>query len=160
VPATSNLTPFPAMQIRTIAVTVPAPRGTVFHLLADIENLPRWAGSYCERIGLERGRWWALTTEGEQVLELEAHAAAGVVDLRAGPAPDRLTPTPLRVLALSARRTLVTLTVVETPDQSVEAYERRYQLWREVAEGLRRRFSGGEIHGAETAQRFAELGLN
>ena len=32
---------------------------------------------------LERGRWWALTTEGEQVLELEAHAGAGVIDLRA-----------------------------------------------------------------------------
>ena len=44
------------MNIRTIALSVAAPRDTVFNFLADIENLPKWAGSWCERLTLERGR--------------------------------------------------------------------------------------------------------
>jgi uncharacterized protein YndB with AHSA1/START domain len=33
------------MNIHPLTVTVSAPRDTVFNFLADIENLPRWAGS-------------------------------------------------------------------------------------------------------------------
>jgi hypothetical protein len=148
------------MNIRTIALTVSAPRDIVFNFLADIENLPRWAGGYCERIALQRGRWWALTAEGEQVVDMETSAGTGVIDLRAGPLPERMTPTPIRVIALSTRRTLVSLTVIEMPDQSAEAYERRYQLLRAAVNGLLGRFGGGEIHVTDPAPQFAELGLN
>ena len=68
------------MNIRTIAVTVAAPRDTVFNFLADIENLPQWAGAWCERLALERGRWWALTAEGELVVDMETSAGTGVID--------------------------------------------------------------------------------
>ena len=148
------------MNIRTIAVTVAAPRDTVFNFLADIENLPQWAGAWCERIALERGRWWALTAEGELVVDMETSAGTGVIDLRAGPSPERMTPAPIRVLALSPRRTLVSFTVIEAPDQSAEAYGRRHDLWLAAARGLIRRFSGGELHVAEPAVEFLALGLN
>lgn len=148
------------MNIRTIAVTVSAPRDTVFNFLADIENLPKWAGAWCERITLQRGRWWALTAEGEQVLDMETSAGTGVIDLRAGPALDRMTPAPIRVLALSPRRTLVSFIVIEAPDHSTEAYGRRHDLWLIAARGLIRRFSGGELHAAEPPAEFLALGLN
>ena len=148
------------MNIRTIAVTLAAPRDTVFNFLADIENLPKWAGGWCERLALERGRWWALTAEGEQVVDLETSAGTGVIDLRAGPLPERMTPTPVRVFALSLRRTLLTVTVVEVPDQTPEAYERRYQLLLAATGGLIRRFGGGELHPPSGAPELAELGLN
>ncbi len=148
------------MNIRTIAVTVSAPRDTVFNFLADIENLPRWAGEYCERVSLERGRWWALTTDGEQVVDLESSSGTGVIDLRAGPLPERMNLTPIRVLALSARRTLVTLTVIEATGQAADAYERRYEIFLGAASSLLRRFSGGEVSAPSVALQFAELGLN
>lgn len=146
------------MHIRTIAITLAAPRDTVFNYLADIENLPKWAGGWCERLALARGRWWAFTAEGEQVVDLETGAGTGVIDLRAGPQPERMTVMPLRVLALSLRRTLVTITIIEAPDQTAEAYERRYQLLVSAARGLLRRFGGGELH--PPAPVLAELGLN
>lgn len=146
------------MHIRTIAVTLAAPRDTVFNFLADIENLPKWAGGWCERLALERGRWWAFTAEGEQAVDLETGAGTGVIDLRAGPRPERMTVTPLRVVALSLRRTLVTITVIEAPDQATEAYERRYGLLAAAARGLLRRFGGGELH--PPAPELAELGRN
>jgi hypothetical protein len=148
------------MNIRTIAVTVSAPRDTVFSFLADIENLPKWAGVWCEQLALQRGRWWALTAEGEQVLDLETSAGTGVIDLRAGPAPEQMTLVPIRVLALSSRRTLVSFLVIESPDQSAEAYGLRHERWLTAARGLIRRFSGGELHVAEPAAEFLALGLN
>jgi len=148
------------MNIRTIAITVSAPRDTVFNYLADIENLPKWAGAWCEQLTLQRGRWWALTAEGEQVLDLETSAGTGVIDLRAGFSPEQMTPVPIRVLALSPRRTLVSFIVIESPDQSAEAYGLRHERWLTAARGLIRRFSGGELHVAEPAAEFLTLGLN
>ncbi len=148
------------MNVRTIAVTLAAPRDTVFNFVADIENLPKWAGGWCERLALERGRWWAFTAEGEQVVDLESSAGTGVIDLRAGPQPERMTATLVRVFALSLRRTLLTVTVIEAPDQTAEAYERRYQLLLAAARGLPRRFGGGELHPPSAGPELAELGLN
>lgn len=148
------------MNIRTIALSVAAPRDTVFNFLADIENLPKWAGAWCERLTLERGRWWALTSEGDQVVDMETSAGTGVIDLRAGPSPERLTPLLIRVVALSPRRTLVSLIVIESPDQPEADYARRHDRWLAAARGLLRRFSGGELHVAEPAAEFLALGLN
>ena len=148
------------MNIRTIAVTVAAPRDTVFNFLADIENLPKWAGAWCERIALERGRWWALTAEGELVVDMETSAGTGVIDLRAGPSPERLTPLLIRVVALSPRRTLVSLIVIESPAQPEADYTRRHDRWLAAARNLLQRFSGGELHVAEPAAEFLALGLN
>jgi len=148
------------MNIRTIALTVSAPRDTVFHFLADIENLPKWAGAWCERLALQRGRWWALTAEGEQVVDMETSAGTGVIDLRAGPSPEHMTPVPIRLVALSPRRTLVSFIVIESPEQSAEAYGLRHERWLTASRGLIRRFSGGELHVAEPAAEFLALGLN
>jgi len=150
------------MNIRTITLTLSAPRDGVFNFLADIENLPKWAGGYYERLTLERGRWWSLTAEGDQVVDLETSAGTGVIDLRSGPLPERMTLMPIRVVALSPRRTLVSLTVIETPDQTATAFARRYVIWRTAVEGLLRRFDRGDLHDAEpeSAPHLAELGLN
>ncbi len=148
------------MNIRTIAVTVSAPRDIVFNYLADIENLPKWAGVWCERLGLQRGRWWALTAEGEQVLDMETSAGTGVIDLRAGPSPERMTPMPVRVLALSPRCTLVSFIIIGFPGQSAEACGIRHERWLTAARGLIRRFDGGELHLAEPAAEYLALGLN
>ena len=150
------------MNIRTITLTLSAPRDTVFNFLADIENLPRWAGGYYERLALQRGRWWALTAEGEHVVDLETSAGTGVIDVRSGPLPERMTLMPIRVLALSARHTLVSLTVIAAPDQTAPAFARRYVIWRTAVEGLGRRFGRAELHTetAESAPQLAKLGLN
>jgi hypothetical protein len=148
------------MNIRTFAVTVSAPRDTVFHFLADIENLPKWAGGWCERLALEHGRWWALTAEGEQVVDMETSAGTGVIDLRTGPSPERMTPVPIRLFALSSRRTLVSFIVIEAPDRPAADCNLRHDRWLTAARGLIRRFSGGELHVAEPPAEFLALGLN
>lgn len=148
------------MNIRTLAVTVAAPRDSVFNFLADIENLPRWAGGFCERLYLERGRWRALTSQGELYCDLEAGAASGVIDLRFGPAIDRLAVLPLRVIAIAARRTLVTVAFVEQPEWPAGLAQRDGAEVVAELEGLVRRFGGGELHVPESSLALAEPGPN
>lgn len=145
------------MNIHPLTVTVSAPRDTVFNFLADIENLPQWTAAWCERLMLQRGRWWALTSEGEQVVDMETSAGTGVIDLRAGPSPDRFRLTPIRVVALSTRRTLVSFLLIGGPDETGDAFARRRERLQAAADGLVRRFGGGEVHSAPT---LAEPGLN
>ena len=90
----------------TLTVTVSAARDAVFNFLANIENLPKWSGGYCEDITLQRGRWWAFTADGEQVVDIESSSGTGVIDLRVGPLPESMTLTPIRVVGLSNRQTL------------------------------------------------------
>lgn len=148
------------MNIRTLAITVSAPRDTVFNFLADIENLPRWAADFCERLYLERGRWKALTSQGELFCDLEANNGTGVIDLRTGPSPDRMTLLPLRVLSLSARATLVTLAFVQAPEWPAGLAQRDGDELLAELQGLARRFGGGELHAAEPVPQLVELGLN
>lgn len=83
----------------TARLTLAAPPAAVFRELADIENLPRWAGGFCERVGLARGRWVGLTAVGELFLALDADEPAGTVTLWAGWDAAELHALPLHVAA-------------------------------------------------------------
>lgn len=69
---------------RTSVIALTAPCEEVFHTLADIEALPRWAEGFCEVVYLDRGNWRGLTVLGELWLELEIDAHEGGVALLAG----------------------------------------------------------------------------
>lgn len=64
---------------RTTVLTVAAPFETVFNHLANIENLPRWAGDFCESLWLGREHWTALTGLGELFIVIEADAGAAEI---------------------------------------------------------------------------------
>ena len=148
------------MHIRTIAVTLAAPRDTVFNYLADIENLPKWATEFCERIELRHGRWWASTSQGEMLVEVETSAGTGVIDMRAGPAVDQLGLFPIRVLPLALHRAFVSFTFMQPPGLPDELYEKQYQSLLIEMRGLIQRFGGGELHPPALAPELAELGRN
>lgn len=148
------------MQIRTVSVAVSASRDTVFNFLADIENLPKWATEFCERIELRHDGWWAYTTQGEMFVASDTDDRMGVIDLRVGPSSDELGLFPLRVFPLSDNRTLVTFTFIQAPELSDERYESQYhslvvELW-----GLIRRFGGGELYAPGAVPQLNALGLN
>jgi hypothetical protein len=148
------------MHIRTVSVSVAAPRDPVFNFLANIENLPDWATEFCECLELRQGRWWAYTSQGEWLIEADACATTGVIDLRAGPAPDQLGLFPLRVLPLGARGSLVSCTFIQPPGLRDEVYERQYQSLLIEMRGLVRRFGGGKLHPPAGVPQFMELGAN
>lgn len=148
------------MQIRTVSVVVSASRDTVFNFLADIENLPKWATEFCERIELRHDGWWAYTTQGEMIVESDTDDRTGVIDLRVGPSADELGSFPVRVFPLAPDSTLVSFTFIQKPELSDERYEGQYhslvvELW-----GLIRRFGGGELYAPPAVPQLNTLGLN
>jgi hypothetical protein len=148
------------MHIRTVSITVAAPRDLVFNFLANIENLPDWATEFCERLELRQGSWWAYTSQGELLVGAEASAATGVIDLHAGPAPDQLGLFPIRVLPLGPRRSLVSFTFIQAEGLPDELYENQYRSLLVELQGLIRRFGGGAMHLPAGAPQFMELGAN
>lgn len=102
-------------------LTVAAAPKRVFNELADIENLPRWAGGFCERVYLAHGRWAALTSLGELFLTLETHERAGKITLWAGWSERELHALPLRIAPtdgnVGAAGSRVTLAVPQVDDE-------------------------------------------
>lgn len=134
-----------APQIFVTAVSLSAARGPVFDLLADIEALPRWAPSFCERISLVEGRWLALTILGDVWCALDADGRTGVIDLRVERGrgwPPLLVP--LRVVDLPGGNSVVSLTLVQAPGQSVREFARERIALRGALRGL-----GGRLDGLE-----------
>jgi len=148
------------MQIRTVSVAVFAPRDTVFNFLADIENLPKWAAGFCERLELRHNGWWAYTTRGEMIVESDADDRTGVIDLRVGPSVDELGLFPVRVFSLSLDRTLVSFNFIQTAELSDERYEIRYHSLVVGMWTLIRRFGGGELYAPGATSQVGALGLN
>lgn len=146
------------MHVRTFSLTVPASRDVVFNFLADIENLPRWAGEFCERLEIARGRWLALTVQGELFLEMEADEHTGVIDLHAGDEHERVRLLPLRVLGLPGGGTLLNCVFFQAPGQSEFAYEQQCDLLSAGLGRLAGRFGGGELHEPVAVPQLAAHG--
>src|SRR5436853_246120 len=83
--------------IRTTILTVYSPFEAVFGYLADIENLPRWAGGFCERLYLMRGEWVALTSLGELFVRIDGTSHDGEIALLAGRTPGELHRLPILI---------------------------------------------------------------
>jgi hypothetical protein len=136
------------MKIRTVHVTVPAPRDAVFSFLAEIGNLPEWATEFCRRVERRGSRWVAQTSQGEMHLAIESDPVTGVIDLHIGPEPSAMELFPMRVLSLPSGDTLVLLTFAQSPGLPDELYERQYQSLGIEMAGFAARF-GGAVHACE-----------
>ncbi|MCX6954386.1 MAG: SRPBCC family protein [Verrucomicrobia bacterium] len=130
----------------TAILLLEAPQERVFRELADIENLPHWAGSFCERVYVRRGRWAALTSLGELYVALEAVERAGEITLRAGWSEDALHALPLRIGATDTGGTRVTFTVSAVTD---EDHARLCRALGGAWPGLVARLFGPDLPGAE-----------
>lgn len=117
------------------AIPFAAPAPVVFRHLADVENFPRWAADYCERLELTRGRWRAYTAVGDLFVELSADERSGVINLSLGDEDRCVTVLPLRVIAWPGGGTVVAAVLCPTPGQSEFAFAQQGELF---ATALRR----------------------
>ena len=123
----------------TLGVHVPASRAEVFNYLANVENLPQWAGAFCERLELARGRWLGLTLHGDVFVELEADEHTGVIDLRWGEQDVMERLLPLRVIALPVGGAFVSGVLYPDVAQTVFAFEREREAFARALQSLAER---------------------
>ena len=90
-----------------VTCALPGSRHEIFRFLADIENLPRWAGDFCSELELSRGRWLAYSPTGEAFVELDADERTGTIDLKWSGDRGEVRMLPLRIMALPGGQTLL-----------------------------------------------------
>lgn len=132
------------MKSRTLTLNVAADRDTVFAFLAPIENLALWAGESLGEMARERSGWRARTPLGDRHVALCADERTGVIDLLLGEKADEMTLHPLRVIT-QPHGALVTMTLVQAPDEPDEWFERAHASWLADFRRLKERFGGGTL---------------
>jgi len=111
---------------KTVTTVLPAPRERVFAYLSDVENLPRWATEFARELKLVDGRHKVVNGLGEFFFEIRADPETGVIDMLAGPEPDRLALFPTRVVELAPDRSAFTFTMFQWPGQPNDLFESQY----------------------------------
>ena len=132
------------MKNRTITVTLPADRDSVFAYLADLNNLPRWAPTLCCGLRSDGTYWRAASPAGNDYFAIVADKRTGVIDLLMGAQPDEMTLLPIRVVG-QPHGAVVICTVFQSVDCADEIYERCYGALLSGLRGLIDRFDGGEV---------------
>ena len=129
------------MRSETVTTVLDAPRDEVFDWMSDIENLPTWATEFArELVRDEQGRWKVRNGLGEFFFAIDADAETGVIDMLAGPAPDRMAVFPTRAVALPGGRTAYTFTMFQGPDQPDELFEAQHASLQREFDNIRTRF--------------------
>lgn len=109
------------MKADTQAVSIEAPPSRVLDLIADPENLPRWAVGFARAVRRDGERWIVTTGGGEVGLRIRADRAAGTVDFVLEPAPGVEALAASRVIPRGAASELV-FTQFQAPGMPDEAF--------------------------------------
>jgi hypothetical protein len=107
---------------RTVTTVLPAPREEVFQYLSDIEKLPEWATEFARELKREGDRYKVVNNLGVYFFEIDADADTGVIDMYAGPEPERMALFPTRVVELPGGGTAYTFTMFQAPDMPDELF--------------------------------------
>jgi hypothetical protein len=104
------------MKTSTHTLTLNAPKQRTFDFLSRIENLPKWATLFCQRLeAVAGGRHKVVTPQGEIFFRIEGDAQTGVIDMYGGPNESALAHWPTRVIALDQHRSMFIFTALQYP---------------------------------------------
>jgi hypothetical protein len=112
------------MNSKSHVVIIEAPADEAHRFLASIDNLPRWATTFCKKLekspdGLHR----LDTPQGPMLFRIAAEAGSGVVDMHGGPTAEQMVYWPARVVALGPSRSAFVFTMFQWPGMPDESFE-------------------------------------
>jgi hypothetical protein len=128
------------MKSRTVTAVLGAPKDRVFAYLSQVENLPKWANEFARELKYEDGEAKVVNGLGEFWFSIDADKDSGVIDMYAGPTPERLALFPTRVVPLSNATSAFTFTMFQGPEMPDELFESQYQSLLREFENIRREF--------------------
>jgi hypothetical protein len=105
-----------AVKTNTHTLTLKASKQRTFDFLSRIENLPKWATLFCQKLeAVTKGRYKVVTPQGEIFFRIEGDARTGVIDMYGGPSESALAHWPTRVIALGAEESMFIFTALQYP---------------------------------------------
>jgi uncharacterized membrane protein len=101
-----------AVNVRSFHVVVDAPPETVFDVVGDLRNMPRWAIHFCKGIRLTDDGATVTTPSGEVYFGITGDRDLGILDWWSGPTMQTAERWPTRVVGLPDGRSLYTVTAL------------------------------------------------
>ena len=128
------------MKTSTHALPLKAPKARAFDFLSRIENLPKWATLFCQKLESDAtGRHKVITPNGEIFFRIVSDPRTGVIDMYGGPTEETLAHWPTRVIALGDNESMFIFTALQYPGISNSDFAAQCQ-------GLEREFPHIKAH--------------
>lgn len=125
----------------TETCVVNVPRDKVFEFLSNIENIPKWATKFVQKLSLVDGKYKAATPVGEVFIRLDADKKVGLIDIYAGATEKEMTPAYMRIISLPGNSTAVMFTFFQY-DSTPDAVWGIFCEWIKIeVENIKRHFS-------------------
>ena len=150
------------MKNRTVTITVAASYDEVFRFLANPENLPTWALSFCKSIRKESESWIVATPQGARLaFAIDADRSSGCIEMLAGPTLDTLESFPVRVYKADSGETVASFTMFKSsrPGFSDAMFEMHFRALVKEVGSLVARFDGGEVSSGQSDLSSSYFGL-
>jgi len=104
------------MNTSTHTLTLMASKERTFDFLSRVENLPKWATLFCQRLNRDaEGRHKVITPQGEIFFRIDGDSRTGVIDMYGGPTEASLAHWPTRVISLGDNESIFIFTALQYP---------------------------------------------
>lgn len=101
-----------AVNVRNYNVVIDSPPETVFDVVSDLRNLPRWSIHFCKGIRLIDDGAIVTTPSGELYFGVTGDRDLGLIDWWCGPTMETAERWPTRVIPLPDGTSLYTVTAL------------------------------------------------
>ena len=118
------------LKSKTLTISIQCAPQKIYEFVSNLENLPKWATTFCRSIRPLKNEWVIRTPQGEVSIHIAAQNVFGILDHYISP---RRTSTgvklyvPMRVVA-NGRGSEVTFTLFQPPGMSDENYAKDIRL--------------------------------
>jgi len=128
------------MKTSTHTLPLKASKRRTFDFLSRVENLPKWATLFCQKLTRDaQGRYKVTTPQGEIFFRIEADTRSGVIDMYGGPSEEAPAHWPTRVISLGENASMFIFTALQYPGVSDSDFAAQCQ-------GLEREFPHIKAH--------------
>ncbi len=105
----------------TLSAETETEPGTIFALLADPRNIPKWAPLFVDEISGDQQQGWLATKDGKSfVLQVNSSASSGTVDYLREIVPGRVGGAYIRVFPRPVSGGTIVMTIPITPGNAEE----------------------------------------
>jgi len=123
-------------QSKTLNVSINADPKKVYDFVSDPENMPNWAGAFCQSVGKVRGEWVIKTPEGPMRIRFCQKNEFGILDHFVSPAPGAEIFVPMRVVPNGSGSEII-FTLFRMPDMTDEKFTEDIKWVRRDLESLK-----------------------
>ena len=118
------------LKSKTLTISIQCAPQKIYEFVSNLENLPKWATTFCRSIRPLKNEWVIKTPQGEVFIHIAAQNVFGILDHyispRRGSAGVKLY-VPMRVVA-NGRGSEVTFTLFQPSGMSDENYAKDFKL--------------------------------